>query len=110
MARLTEQRREASLARAAKKISVFGLGYVGLPVSAVFASRGFEVTGVDVQASIVNVINSGHIHIGEPDLDMLVQAAVASGKSRATVTPETADAAIIAVPTPVEGRHEPYAS
>src|ERR1700682_5853017 len=90
-----------------KKISVFGLGYVGLPVSAVFASRGFEVTGVEVQASGGNVINSGPIHSVDPDLDMLVQAAVASGKLRATLTPEPADAFIIAVPTPFKDGHEP---
>ena len=107
MARLTEYRQEVNLASAGKKISVYGLGYVGLPVSAVFASRGFEVTGVEVQASVVNVINSGRIHIVEPDLDMLVQAAVSSGKLRATLTPEPADAFIIAVPTPFKDGHEP---
>jgi len=107
MARLTEYRREVKSANAGKKISVFGLGYVGLPVSAVFASRGFEVTGVEVQASVVDVINSGHIHIVEPDLDMLVQAAVSSGKLRATLTPEPADVFIIAVPTPFKDGHEP---
>jgi UDP-N-acetyl-D-mannosaminuronic acid dehydrogenase len=90
-----------------KKISVFGLGYVGLPVSAAFASRGFEVVGVDVEPSIVNTINNGQIHIVEPDLDMLVQAAVSAGKLRATLTPEPADVFIIAVPTPFKEGNEP---
>src|SRR5205823_13952167 len=75
-----------------RKISVLGLGYVGLPVAAVFASRGFEVIGVEVNPSIVEVINSGQIHIVEPDLDMLVQGAVAAGKLRVTLDPEPADA------------------
>ena len=70
---------------ATKRVSVFGLGYVGLPVAAALASRGFEVIGVDVNASIVDVINNGHIHIVEPDLDMVVQAAVSAGKLRATL-------------------------
>lgn len=99
--------RELRIAPNFRKISVLGLGYVGLPVSAVFASRGFEVTGVDVNPSIVSVINSGRIHIVEPDLDMLVQGAVTAGKLRATLEPEPADAFIIAVPTPFKGAHEP---
>jgi UDP-N-acetyl-D-mannosaminuronic acid dehydrogenase len=83
-----------------KRISVFGLGYVGLPVAAALAGRGFEVLGVDVTARIVETINSGKIHIIEPDLDMVVQAAVAGGKLRASLTPEPSDVFIIAVPTP----------
>ncbi|HEX3653471.1 MAG TPA: UDP-N-acetyl-D-mannosamine dehydrogenase [Rhizomicrobium sp.] len=83
-----------------KRISVFGLGYVGLPVAAVLASRGFEVIGVDISPSIVEVINNGGIHIVEPDLDMIVQASVSAGRLRATLKPEPADVFIIAVPTP----------
>ena len=105
---LTEDVRGARLTGAAsKRISVLGLGYVGLPVSAAFASRGFDVVGVEVQPSIVEVINSGRIHIVEPDLDMLVQAAVSAGKLRATLKPEPADAFIIAVPTPFKENNVP---
>ena len=105
---LSENIRGARLTGAAsKKISVLGLGYVGLPVSAAFASRGFDVVGVDVQPSIVDVINSGRIHIVEPDLDMLVQAAVSGGKLRATLKAEPADAFIIAVPTPFKEDNVP---
>jgi len=105
---LSENIRGARLTGASsKKISVLGLGYVGLPVSAAFASRGFDVVGVDVQPSIVDVINSGRIHIVEPDLDMLVQAAVSGGKLRATLEAEPADAFIIAVPTPFKEDNVP---
>jgi UDP-N-acetyl-D-mannosaminuronic acid dehydrogenase len=107
MARIAEYATDARSTNASKKIAVFGLGYVGLPVSAAFASRGFEVIGVEVQPSIVETINSGRIHIVEPDLDMLVQAAVSAGKLRATLKPEQADAFIIAVPTPFKEDHEP---
>jgi len=99
--------RQRSLNPKTKKISVFGLGYVGLPVSAVFASRGFEVIGVDIDSSIVSVVNNGQVHIVEPDLDMLVQAAVSAGKLRATLKAEPADVFIIAVPTPFKDDHEP---
>ncbi|MFN3711980.1 MAG: 3-hydroxyacyl-CoA dehydrogenase NAD-binding domain-containing protein, partial [Alishewanella aestuarii] len=82
------------------KVSVIGLGYIGLPTAAVIASRGVEVVGVDVSEHAVNTINQGKIHIIEPDLDMLVQAAVTTGKLRASLTPEPAQAFMIAVPTP----------
>ncbi|HVT23737.1 MAG TPA: UDP-N-acetyl-D-mannosamine dehydrogenase [Rhizomicrobium sp.] len=94
-------------AAAFKKVSVFGLGYVGLPVSAVLASRGVEVVGVDVNPHAVSMINNGRIHIVEPDLEMLVQAAVSNGKLRATLEPEPADAFVIAVPTPFTDDRQP---
>jgi UDP-N-acetyl-D-mannosaminuronic acid dehydrogenase len=90
-----------------KRISVLGLGYVGLPVAGALASRGFEVIGVDVAKRIVDVVNTGKIHIVEPDLDMVVQAAVSAGRLRASLKPEPSDAFIIAVPTPFTGDHQP---
>jgi len=88
-------------------ISVIGLGYIGLPTAAVFASRKKKVIGVDVNRSAVDIINRGEIHIVEPDLDMVVHAAVTEGYLRATSQPEEADAFLIAVPTPFKGDHEP---
>lgn len=81
-------------------ISVIGLGYIGLPTAAMFASRKKKVIGVDVNQQTVDTINRGEIHIVEPDLDMLVKASVTEGYLRATTTPEPADAFLIAVPTP----------
>lgn len=83
-----------------KKICVIGLGYIGLPTSALLANRGFEVHGVDVMQSVVDTINQGNIHIVEPELDIFVKAAVNSGKLRAAIKPDYADVFIIAVPTP----------
>ena len=88
-------------------ISVVGLGYIGLPTAAVFASRKKQVIGVDVNQNAVDIINRGEIHIVEPDLDMVVHAAVTEGYLRATTRPEPADAFLIAVPTPFKGDHEP---
>ncbi len=90
-----------------KTISVVGLGYIGLPTAAVFASRKIKVIGVDVNTVAVETINRGEIHIVEPDLDMVVHAAVTEGYLRATCTPEPADAFLIAVPTPFKAGHEP---
>jgi UDP-N-acetyl-D-mannosaminuronic acid dehydrogenase len=83
-----------------QKVCVLGLGYIGLPTAAVFASRKVNVIGVDVNRHVVDTINRGEIHIVEPELDIVVHAAVSSGFLRATTTPESADAFLIAVPTP----------
>lgn len=57
-------------------ISVIGLGYIGLPTAAAFASRQKQVVGVDINARAVETINRGEIHIVEPDLDRVVKEAV----------------------------------
>lgn len=81
-------------------ICVLGLGYIGLPTASIFATKGKKVLGVDVVPHVVETINDGRIHIEEPDLDVLVRAAVQSGNMRAASAPETADVYIVAVPTP----------
>ena len=83
-----------------QKIIVMGLGYIGLPTASMLATKGHTVVGVDVNESAVNTINSGRIHIIEPDLDILVRSAVNSGNLRASLVPEQGDTFIIAVPTP----------
>jgi UDP-N-acetyl-D-mannosaminuronic acid dehydrogenase len=92
-------------------ISVIGLGYIGLPTAAVFASCKVKVIGVDVNQMAVDTINRGEIHIVEPDLDRAVYAAVKEGYLRATTQPEPAEAFLIAVPTPFKdgpaGLHQP---
>lgn len=95
------------MSKAINKVSVIGLGYIGLPTAAVIASRGINVVGVDVSQNAVDTINAGKIHIVEPDLDMVVQAAVTTGKLKATLTPEAADVFVIAVPTPFKDGHKP---
>lgn len=89
------------------KVSVIGLGYIGLPTAAMFATYGHEVIGVDVNESAVNMINQGKIHIVEPDLDTAVRAAVIAGKLTATTTAQAADAFIVAVPTPFKENRQP---
>ncbi len=83
-----------------KKICVIGLGYIGLPTAALLANRGYDVHGVDVVQSTVDIINRGEIHIVEPELDTFVKAAVNSGKLKADLKPCEAAVFIIAVPTP----------
>lgn len=92
------------------RISVIGMGYIGLPTSAVFADNGIEVLGIDVNPAAVESINRGEPHIVEPELDVLLRKVVHGGKLRASLSPEPADAFILAVPTPFQADHEPDVS
>lgn len=83
------------------RVSVIGLGYVGLPTAATIATRGVDVIGVDLNQKAVDTINRGESHIIETDLDVILQAAVQSGRLRAVTKTEPADVHIIAVPTPI---------
>lgn len=89
------------------RVTVLGLGYIGLPTASLLATRGFSVHGVDVNPEVVDTINQGAIHIVEPDLDVLVRSAVQSGQLRAGTEPEPADVFILAVPTPFTEDREP---
>jgi UDP-N-acetyl-D-mannosaminuronic acid dehydrogenase len=83
-----------------KKICVLGLGYIGLPTASTFATHGLQVIGVDINQQVVSRLNEGELHIYEPGLRTLVQAALLSGNLVIKCDPEPADAFIIAVPTP----------
>jgi UDP-N-acetyl-D-mannosaminuronic acid dehydrogenase len=90
------------------RISVIGLGYIGLPTAAMFASRRRQVIGVDINEGTVETVNRGEVHIVEPDLDIAIRSAVTAGYLSATTTPQPADAFLIAVPTPFRGEsHAP---
>ena len=90
-----------------QRISVLGLGYVGLPSAAVFADSGLSVIGVDIDSKAVETINSGKAHIVEPNLDELLSKVVGNGSLRATTQAEKADVFVIAVPTPFKEGNQP---
>ena len=90
------------------KVTTLGLGYIGLPTSALIASHSIFVHGVDISQYVVDTINAGKIHIVEPDLDRAVASAVASGYLKADIKPVLADIYLIVVPTPFKSSsHEP---
>ncbi len=89
-----------------KKVVTIGLGYIGLPTSALIASKGTSVHGVDINKEIVDLINEGKIHIVEPELDRVVFEAVSSGLLSASTKPTFADVYLVVVPTPFKGDHE----
>ena len=88
-------------------VVTIGLGYIGLPTSALMASKGMQVHGVDVNPEVVKTINEGKIHIIEMDLEEAVGKAVNAGNLVADTKPVAADTYLIVVPTPFKGNHEP---
>ena len=89
------------------EVLTIGLGYIGLPTSALIASNKIKVVGVDINEEVVSTINNGKIHIIEPDLDKVVEKAVKQGYLRASLKACKADVYLIVVPTPFKGDHEP---
>ena len=87
-----------------------GLGYIGLPTAIIAAEHGNEVVGVDINPAVVEKTNRGELHIVEPGLEELLRKVIASGKFRASTTPEQADAFFMVVPTPFKGDHQPDVS
>lgn len=88
-------------------ICVVGMGYIGLPTAAMFATSGFQVVGVDTNSAVVDGISNGDILTEEPGMAALVQAAVGSGNLNAQGNPPIADVFIIAVPTPLTRERQP---
>ena len=89
------------------EVVTVGLGYIGLPTSALIASKSTHVLGVDIDQKVVDIINDGKIHIVEPDLDVIVSKAVKDGFFKASTTAVASDVFLIVVPTPFKGNHEP---
>ena len=89
------------------EVVTIGLGYIGLPTSALIASNGTYVLGVDINQEVVDTINQGKIHIVEPDLDQIVSKVVSNGLFKASIKPSSAEVYLIVVPTPFKENHKP---
>lgn len=93
----------------APTVAVFGLGYVGLPTTLELREAGFPVIGVDVSRARLDAVRSGQVDLLDRDRPRLTEA-LESGLLALTTDPAAlagADAAIIAVPTPVDEHHAP---
>jgi len=88
-------------------VTTIGLGYIGLPTSALIASNQVHVWGVDINPKVVETLNQGKIHIVEPALEEVLSTAVKEGYFKADVKPKEANTYLIVVPTPFKGNHEP---
>src|SRR5688572_4536351 len=90
-----------------ESLVVVGLGYVGIPVAALFAKSGMRVTGLEVDAAKVEAINQGRYPIegDEPGLPELIRDTVGRGLLRASLDPAVvhdADAVVLCVQTPFD--------
>lgn len=83
-----------------KRITVLGLGYIGLPTALLFASAGNRVFGVDINREVVDSLNRGRMHIEEPGLEELFQKA--QGNFSADTKVGESDVFLVAVPTPLK--------
>lgn len=93
------------------KACFMGLGYIGLPTAIIAAKEGgVDIIGVDINPSVVEQTNAGHLHIIEPGMEEMLQEVVTSGKLHASTKPEVSDAYFMVVPTPFKGNHEPDVS
>ena len=92
------------------EVITVGLGYIGLPTSALIASKGVKVLGIDTNQKVVDTINMGKIHIEEPDLDKIVSEAVSNGNFFASTKPTSAEVFLVVVPTPFKDNKEPDTS
>jgi UDP-N-acetyl-D-mannosaminuronic acid dehydrogenase len=90
-----------------KKVVMLGLGYIGLPTAALIAKKGINVLGVDTNQKVVETINSGKVHIIEPDLDSVVKDVIEKGYLKASSNIEEGEVYIVVVPTPFKENYEP---
>lgn len=82
------------------KVSVLGLGYIGLPTAAMLAIGGHTVAGYDVSARVRTGLRRNAEHVADPEVRKLVSDALATGRLTVADAIEPADAFIICVPTP----------
>lgn len=91
----------------AERVTVIGLGYVGLPTAALLASRGIRVQGVDASAAVRDMLAAGRCHIAEPGVEALLGQALRAGLFTIHSEPPPAEVFILAVPTPLGADRAP---
>lgn len=88
------------------KITMVGMGYIGLPTSIAFARAGFDVRGFDLNLEVIETLKNGHINIVEPSLQIAFEEVLKNKKLVPISKLEKSDVFIIAVPTPFKKNHE----
>ena len=98
----------AKIAERQARISIIGMGYVGLPLAVAFAEAGFRVTGIDIDARKVEQINAGQSYVGDipsERLAPLVPELLSATTDYAILA--QSDVVIICVPTPLSKTRDP---
>lgn len=84
-----------------RHVVIVGLGYVGLTLALVLAERGFHVTGVDVNSTVINLLSEGKSHVHEIGLNELLREQLNRNFFVSQEIPADGDVFVIAVGTPV---------
>jgi UDP-N-acetyl-D-mannosaminuronic acid dehydrogenase len=97
---------------AQERIAVVGLGYVGIPLCALLADKGFDVAGIDVSKERAEAVNAGVFPLkgDEPGLPQLLARAVKRGKLKATTSYSACkdrSAIFVCVDTPIDADKKP---
>jgi UDP-N-acetyl-D-mannosaminuronate dehydrogenase len=92
------------------KIAIIGLGYVGLPLAALCAKKGYSVIGLEKNTQVVEKLKKGESHIRDEVVERLLSEAVASNNFTPTTQVEDVSNCtiyLICVPTPVDANNDP---
>ena len=90
-----------------RKVSVIGLGHIGLPMACILANCGFKVHGVDCNDAVISSVKSGKLANTEKDLQALLKKTIENQRFNVSSIPSGADIHIIAVPTPLDNANQP---
>lgn len=83
-----------------KRVSILGLGYIGIPTAIVAAESGYDVFGFDVDINKINKINGASVDIQEDEINERLDKALKKKKFKVGSMLEYADCFVVAVPTP----------
>src|SRR5579875_3208038 len=104
----TVQQRLESLKKRTANVGIIGLGYVGLPLSLLFAEAGFTVTGFDIDEKKVKDLEAGRSYIFRIPAEEIQSAREKNFRATDDFSQlATQDAIIMCVPTPLTGHREP---
>ena len=103
---------EAYLTSNSLKVGVVGIGRIGLPTALYFANSGFETIGIDINAELINMVNSGDYPLkDEPEFDEIFENVIHQRKLVATTDISKAvlgcDIVLLSLPTPMNEKNIP---
>ena len=103
---------QAHLTSNSLKVGIVGIGRIGLPTALCFANSGFETIGIDINAELVNMVNSGDYPLkDEPEFDKIFEVVIHQKKLVATTNISKAvlecDIILLSLPTPIDAQNIP---
>ena len=103
---------QAHLTNNSLKVGIVGIGRIGLPTALCFANSGFETIGIDINAELVNMVNSGDYPLkDEPEFDKIFEVVMHQKKLVATTNVSKAvlecDIILLSLPTPIDDQNIP---